>query len=225
MPDRHPTPARALKAVATLAVACILAYVAARALVAAPSWVRTVTPYLIVWAGLLAPLIWVRPQWRTPTRDGGVGSIFRPIDLVYALALGLALRAFAQVTGAAVNGPQSLWPTVARFDGKLPELFWFTAVVAAVLVAPLLEEVVFRGIVLPGLARFGTVTGLLGSALLFAAFHVLQSSGPGAMLIAAVSSTAVGVVCAALTLTTGRLAGAIGVHVVYNASWVVAALL
>ncbi len=180
----------------------------------------TVTATVIVWAGLLLPVLILRPSAQPQVW-------LRLSDVLLALAFGIALRAFAQVVQAAVYGnTQLLWPSVTRIDGQLPELFWFTAVVSAALVSPILEELAFRGVILPALSARGTSVGVVLSSIIFAAFHVTQSLGSGvsAALTAGLTSLSVGLITGFLVATTGRLAPAIGVHIVYNASWVVLVL-
>lgn len=88
--------------------------------------------------------------------------------------------------------------------------------VAAVLIAPVLEELLFRGVVLRGLMlRTGFWPAAVVSSLCFGAFH---ATGTGLEAVPIVVATAVfGLGLCVLTRRTGRLGPAIGVHALRNA--------
>jgi membrane protease YdiL (CAAX protease family) len=80
----------------------------------------------------------------------------------------------------------------------------------AVVLAPLIEELMFRGVLQPAIGRFaGVAGGVLFSSLLFAAIH---PQGPALVL----SLAAVGAMAAALTHQTRSLVPAIVMHAVHN---------
>ena len=85
-------------------------------------------------------------------------------------------------------------------------LLAFTAVV----LAPLFEELIFRGALLPVLAdRLGAITGVVLSALLFGLAHI--SIGELAPL------TVLGIGLALVRLSTGRLFPCVLMHALWNA--------
>jgi hypothetical protein len=85
--------------------------------------------------------------------------------------------------------------------------------IAAIGVMPALcEETLFRGIVLPSLARMGAAVGLLGSAVLFAIIHV--DAGPAFYRLP--FAFAVGLGLGALRLATGSLVPSMLAHAVLN---------
>jgi membrane protease YdiL (CAAX protease family) len=87
-------------------------------------------------------------------------------------------------------------------------------VVGVIAVAPITEELLFRGILLRGLARSMSVNAaLVLSAVLFAATHFQLVQFPGLV--------AVGLVLAWLAARTGGLAAPIWAHVGFNATTVV----
>ena len=96
--------------------------------------------------------------------------------------------------------------------------------VAAVLIAPVLEELLFRGVVLRGLMlRTGFWPAAVVSSLCFGAFH---ATGTGLEAVPIVVATAVfGLGLCVLTRRTGRLGPAIGVHALRNAFAVAAVAL
>lgn len=85
---------------------------------------------------------------------------------------------------------------------------------AVVLVAPLVEEVFYRGVFLPALTSAGgPLVGIVGSALIFALVHQQLAVIPGLTLF--------GLVVAWQTATRGRLGPAIVTHMAFNATTVV----
>src|SRR3546814_13149860 len=82
--------------------------------------------------------------------------------------------------------------------------------VGVVVVAPVVEELFFRGLLLGTVReRWGTFAAVIGSSVFFGATHFqpLQFAG----------LTAAGLVFAAAVVKTGRLGSAIEVHVGFNA--------
>ncbi len=89
---------------------------------------------------------------------------------------------------------------------------------AVVLVAPVVEELFYRGLLLPALtAATGPVVGIVGSALIFALVHQQLVVIPGLTLF--------GLVVAWQTATSGRVGPAIVTHMAFNATTVVQLLL
>ncbi|SEM65290.1 CPBP family glutamic-type intramembrane protease [Cryobacterium luteum] len=82
---------------------------------------------------------------------GGIRSIlrlfFRPIDLIWGLAIGLLARTLASLIE--IWGYGSIGTAGATFGETVYDLWWlFGALLAPVLLAPLVEELFFRGLVL-----------------------------------------------------------------------------
>ena len=89
--------------------------------------------------------------------------------------------------------------------------------VLTVTVAPVVEEVLFRGVALRGLmTRLPFWPAALVSTGFFALLHVPQATA-GAVYVVVVIST-LGLGLCLLTRRTGRLGPAIGVHALYNAT-------
>jgi membrane protease YdiL (CAAX protease family) len=94
-----------------------------------------------------------------------------------------------------------------------------TLVVAYVVVGPVVEELIYRGVLLRALESRGRWTAIIGSSVVFAAIHL-----PGLETDQPVRSAAVflppfivlGVVLAWLTIRKGRLGPAIFVHSGWN---------
>lgn len=89
---------------------------------------------------------------------------------------------------------------------------------AVVLVAPVVEELFYRGLFLPALtAATGPLIGVVGSALIFALVHQQLIVIPGLTLF--------GLVVAWQTATSGRIGPAIVTHMAFNATTVAQLLL
>jgi len=88
--------------------------------------------------------------------------------------------------------------------------------VAAIAIMPALcEETLFRGIVLPSLARMGSLAALLGSSALFALIHIdAVSTGP--VFYRLPFACAVGLGLGTLRLLTGSLVPSMVAHAVLN---------
>jgi len=86
--------------------------------------------------------------------------------------------------------------------------------VAVVLIAPVVEERFYRGMLLPALSStIGPVLGILGSSLVFALVHQELILIPGLMVLAAVLGW--------MTATTARIGPATVAHMAFNATTVV----
>ncbi|GAA5205034.1 CPBP family intramembrane glutamic endopeptidase [Microbacterium kyungheense] len=139
---------------------------------------------------------------------------WRWLDVLAGLAVGLALRAVVELfvpTTGTLGGP---FGTVTAAV--------VVAAIASVVLAPLIEELYFRGLVQRALGDALAAGRLLAGAVAIlistAAFVLLHmASYAGATLGQIVAWALVGLGCGILTLFTGRLGGAIAAHLVYNA--------
>ncbi len=94
----------------------------------------------------------------------------------------------------------------------------FIAVLATVVIAPIAEEIFFRGVALNAWVReYGVKRAIIGSALLFALIH--------GSLAALVPIFVLGLVLAIIYLRNGNLASAIALHATFNGISVLLALL
>lgn len=143
---------------------------------------------------------------------------FRSIDLV-GLPIGVA--------GQFLLVPLLYWPLsslfpdtfdAAKVEERATDLWdrasggWVLALVAVVAIgAPLVEEFVYRGVILQALeGRVNDIVALVVSAAFFAAIHLQPVELPGLFLI--------GLVFGLCWQRTGRLACPILAHVAFNAS-------
>lgn len=177
----------------------------------------------VMWAGMLAAIMVAFRR----SRPAGLLRL-RWVDLLCGLVLGVALRV-AQGWLAAASGTASLpsYPTIA---GSLPTGWVFTDVVSVVAIAPLVEEFFFRAVVLitvySALRRaFGKkIAGVAAFAVSTAAFVLLHSVTPAATVDQVAATVLLGITASMLVLLTGRLWAAVLTHVVFNATFVVLAM-
>ncbi|MDR7112937.1 membrane protease YdiL (CAAX protease family) [Microbacterium trichothecenolyticum] len=179
----------------------------------------------IVWIGMLLPVVWAF------TRSRPIGLLrLRAVDVLYGVVLGALLRT-TQGWIEGLDGTPAEWPGLVQVGGSIPLSSMIVDVVGPVVVAPVVEEFFFRAVVLVSLYTvlrrpFGKLTAgmvaALGSTALFVVMHGISGA---ADVSGVVSLSLLGLVCALLVLLTGRIWGAVLVHVVYNASYVALALL
>jgi membrane protease YdiL (CAAX protease family) len=179
---------------------------------------------LVLWAGLAVPVI----AALSLARPRGLLRI-RPIDLLYAVVLGGLLRLIQGWVDAAATGV-SVWPSYTLIDGSLPSGWLLVDGLGVAVISPVLEEFFFRGVLLVSLfvvlrRPFGRLvagwTAGLVSTAVFVAVHALTLQISAADVIAL---ALLGGVASALVVLTGRIWGAVLVHVVFNASFVMLAL-
>lgn len=144
-------------------------------------------------------------QWRLRPWPGAISS---------AVAGWLMVTPVVVVTGwllvRLVGDPGGSNPLLELVLGSKDPLALFLLGWTAVVLAPLFEETIFRGALLPVLAkRWGTAGGVVLSALLFAMAHI--SIGELAPL------TVLGVGLALLRVSTGRLLPSVLMHALWNA--------
>ena len=174
----------------------------------------------LVWIGVIAA--WLRSRriafsvafgrparpW-TEIRDAAVfGSILYG---VVALAVALPVRwLLGLVSDHPVSVPESL-PTA------LDPLGWGLAVALVLLLAPVAEELLFRGILFaPVRSRFGLAAGIAGSALAFGFVHYLPGD-PIETAVTVAAATAMGAGLAFQYERRGNLVAPLAAHVAFNA--------
>jgi uncharacterized protein len=135
-----------------------------------------------------------RPRW---TEALGWGAV--------ALATTVGLEFFRRALGE--PAVPTLVAEIYQSAVFLP-LFWLSVG----LLAPLVEEMLFRGFLLPGLAaRLGPAVAVTASALLFAAIHIRQYGWVDLVVV-----FVLGLVFGAARWRTGSLPLAVGLHALVN---------
>ncbi len=199
------------------------------------------------WIPLIAVVV-VASRWRGRGRlRADFGFRLEPLDLAIGLLAGILLR-FASVGIAELVRLLAGAPATPFAGGVGSDPVWFvlTAVVAASIVTPAVEELYFRGLalraiqnaVLGGMGRTRSrdydpalapavsaarataagVVAVAGSALLFVAFHLDGVPETAAAVSRLISLLLVGLVLGMLALLTKRLGPAIAAHAVFNLS-------
>ncbi len=179
----------------------------------------------LIWLGMLVPVV------RAFSLSIPAGMLrLRAIDLLYAVGLAGILRVTQGWTQTGLGGSAAL-PSYPLIDGHLPTGWWFTDAVSVIAIAPVIEELFFRCVLLVviycllrrvagrGIAAFVAVMLSTGA---FVVVHALSAELTAASVI---SLTLLGLVCGAMVVLTGRIWGAVLVHVLFNASFVALALI
>jgi len=159
--------------------------------------------------GALGLAVWVgcrwtgeRPRFRPPV----------PTDPGLVLALALTAAGATVVLGEAANWAGALVPVppaVARLFNELTDGPPAVSLFTLALVAPLTEEALFRGLLLPGFARrWGVGPALVLSSALFGLFHLNIWQAPAAFVA--------GLYLGWLALATGSLLYPMAAHALFN---------
>ena len=156
------------------------------------------------------------------SKGGGViadlGARFEALDIPVGLAAGVALQLAVL--------PALYWPILRLVDGDPSEAArtllgrvdgpfdWLVLCLSVVVMAPLIEELFYRGLLLRALEhRVGPVVAVAASSLVFAVVHRQLLPLPGLFVF--------GAAAAIVTLATGRIGTAWAMHVGFNATTLV----
>lgn len=103
------------------------------------------------------------------------------------------------------------------FQSATSVLQLLMAFISLVIIPPFAEEIIFRGFVFKGFRRkFGFIIATLGTSLLFAIPHLLESTGGGPLWIAGIDTFILSFVLCFLREKTGRLVPGMFVHALKN---------
>ena len=184
----------------------------------ADSVAATVAGQLGFWAVLVAVVLYETPGLAAPVARR-VGLRFRWVDVPVGLVVGVATQLLVL--------PALYWPFRSLIDeddlsGPARDLLdgaggagLFVLGVSVVVVAPVVEELFFRGLLLRSMQlRWGTTVAVAGSTVFFGATHFQPLQLP--------ALAAAGAVFAVAAVRTGRLGTAIAVHAGFNATTFVA---
>ena len=174
-------------------------------------------------------VFWLRR--RSHRSEGTVAMSVEPRDGVYVavgvglqFALTLLFWPLLQLLPENAD-PQQLGSLLSGIEGQAARL---TTVVVTAVLAPVVEEIMYRGILLDALSRLRRGPAIFVSALVFAAAHLLGLQPSQMLLGLAVVIPRVfllGLYLAALTLRKGRIGPAVFTHAGVNLLTVVALLL
>lgn len=182
---------------------------------------------LATWAGFLLATWWASTHkgdgdwrsvlswgfsWRTDVLIAvAFVAVFRGVEWMVSLALAATGVDTSELSNTGL---------VTDFTGG-----WLVVMaIAAIVGAPLVEELFFRGLFLTtARRRLGTAGGVLLSSVVFGVLHAQTTPAASAYTITA--TTLIGVGLAVLVVRTGRLGTAITSHVLMNASGVALAMI
>lgn len=231
MPRSHPATNSARFSLGVVSVAWIGAYIAALPLQSlvlslaghggesSNQWPTSVTALsaLSLWLAFLVAAVVVSRRYGSGRFADDLRLSFRPVDLV-----GLPLGAAVQIALV----PALYWPLRAgwpdtfssdRLSERAQDLWdradgrWIVVLVLVVAIgAPLVEEIVYRGLIQQALqSRINDVLAVAVAAAFFAFVHLQAIEFPGLFVF--------GLVVGACFLRTGRLGMGILAHVGFNA--------
>jgi membrane protease YdiL (CAAX protease family) len=170
-----------------------------------------------LWSGFFATALFVSRHYGTGALSRDYGLRFRPSDLLWGLGAalgGLLVAAGVEAALAHTRFSGTNDQLLTQQSGKTVGTVVVTVVVA--LGAPFFEELFFRGFVRTVLqTRFGTHGAVWLQAVLFGLAHVNPSAGWGnATVVAAIAGF--GVLLGYTALLSGRLAGGMIAHSLFN---------
>jgi uncharacterized protein len=181
--------------------------------------------YLAAWVPMVVAVVVaclprgpkIRSAWRLASAR--LGLRLGLFDVFWGIAAGCLARAFDASVNLLLHGSTGLAPQPTL--GGPPELaLLILAFLAPVVLAPVIEEVFFRGLLQRALVsllgermpRLGAaVLGIVVAAAVFAVMHVV-GAGPAALI----GTFVFGLIAGTLTAATGRIGGAVVAHVVFN---------
>jgi uncharacterized protein len=167
----------------------------------------------LVLLGYLALQMRVRfhsPFWKTIGWRPLMTRIRQPFAYLGLVAGGLLLALFVQI-GSALFGTKAKLPMEELFQDRRTA---FLLVLMAVLLAPVVEETIFRGYLYPLIARtFGIGVGIAATGILFGLLHAFQLWGGWVQIALLVI---VGIIFTYVRAVTRTVLASYLLHVSYN---------
>lgn len=163
-------------------------------------------------------VLWLLSRKREELGFAVVGSdtFYLGLGLVLQIALSLLFLPLTSLLFPDGGSAQEVTNAINDLESAPARL---AAVLTAVVLAPITEELTFRGVLLKAFQKRGRRTTMIVTSLMFAAFHMLGLPADQFLEAAAVvvpTIFLVGLVLAWVTLRTGRLGPAIFIHSGYN---------
>jgi membrane protease YdiL (CAAX protease family) len=163
------------------------------------------------------------------------------VDIAIGLGIGILVRIITVIEGLIVVAIAGRGPTRGNVAfGTDPLWIVLNGVLVAALLGPVVEELVFRGLVLravrwavlrgrrrsprpqpadPRVRHGAAVLAVTVSAVLFAGLHLYEAIGDSVLLITlGLFTLTAGILHGVITIATGRLGPAIIAHITVNAS-------
>jgi uncharacterized protein len=200
---------------------------------------------LVIYGALAAAIVVISRRRGLGSLARDFGLIIRPIDLAIGLGLGIVAKIAAAILSAVVVVSAQRSPSHGNFELSTSPLWMvLNGVVLAVIVAPIVEELLLRGLALRAVRNAvlrhrhrpqpaeravqlrAFWISIVVTALVFSAMHWLQGIDDiVVLLVLAVSTLVLGLINAAAALITGRLGPGIIAHAVFNGSGILLAAL
>lgn len=182
-----------------------------------PTWVTLLGAFAL-WSPLVGGVLWASREHGTGSLRADLGLRFEPVDLL-GIPLGIACQLL--LVRAVYLPLEAIWPDTfgddrieesARRLYDAAEGWWLVGLVLMVVVgAPLVEELVYRGLLQGSFVRhMRPAVAVVLVAALFAFVHFRPVQYPGLF--------AFGLVLGVCALRTGRLGLAITAHAGFNAA-------
>jgi membrane protease YdiL (CAAX protease family) len=182
----------------------------------------------LVWPIVLALLVvmvygpmvwWARDcsrRWGSGSLQRDLGFEFRPVDLGWGLLT--ALASYTALVAVAVFLALTRLPTTTNTRDLVGQRHTVVVVFAAVgvLVAPVVEELFFRGVLLRSFrSRLAPAAAIAAQALVFGMYHISLTYGAGNVGLV-LSISALGVVLGVAAHQLRRLAPGMVAHAIFN---------
>ena len=167
-------------------------------------WLASYLPLFVVGMGLFTVIIRRLPKQELYRPGMTMGYWMRALCVCMTLLFGGSLLG-AQISRL-VYGAQG--SDVAEFNGLLEQSPIWLVIVIVVVVGPILEEFIFRKLILDRLVVFGDAPAILFSAILFMLYHATFSQMFYSFLI--------GLVFGYVYIRSGKLRYTIALHMVIN---------
>ncbi len=171
-------------------------------------------------AMIYGPMVWwaryCSRTWGTGSLRRDVGFEFRPVDLGWGLLT--ALGAYAALVIVAIFVAATHLPTTTNTRDLVGERHTVVLVFAAVgvLVAPVVEELFFRGVLLRSFrSRWGPAPAVAAQALVFGTYHISLTYGAGNVGLV-LSISALGALFGIAAHQLRRLAPGMVAHAIVN---------
>ncbi|KHL02931.1 CPBP family intramembrane glutamic endopeptidase [Sinomonas humi] len=185
-----------------------------------------VAAYVAIWIPFLIALFLSFIGCTLSDAISFLGLRFQPLDALWGLGIGCLGRAFDAFLRMVLTGSSGLvqQPTLSALATPVVQTVAL-GILAPVVIAPVLEEIYFRGLIQRSLA---TVLEPLGRApkwsaavvltsLAFALVHALLLIGtPNEAMLTGISTFVFALLAGATAAATKRLGGSIAGHIVFN---------
>ena len=192
-----------------------------------------VASYGVVWLPLIAAIFIASVRGGLSLSRKIMGLRVTWLDLFFGLGVGLLLRAVAGLIEIGLTG--RMVGLGVTFGDPVYDSWWlFGTIIAPVIVAPIIEETFFRGLLQKSSRRVLTLhlgqrtalsLSIILSASTFALLHLMEAASLTAALILGLSTFILGLVTATLSATTGRIGAPLIAHITFNATLVIPSLL